>query len=167
MEPASMGATLLRVTATAPASAPGGSASALIVGREECGNDLSVVVFFVLACALSWSYWVPLVISGATVERGDGWPTHVAGLLGPLPAALALVAVLAMQAAPGAADLLQFSGTDATVVALAAVLVLTGFGEEAGWWAMRWRTCSAVTGRCAPRSERTEGCAISPSRPSR
>jgi membrane protease YdiL (CAAX protease family) len=51
-----------------------------------------MVVFFVLACAFSWSYWVPLALSGASVERGDGWPTQIPGLLGPMLAAVAVVA---------------------------------------------------------------------------
>lgn len=51
-----------------------------------------MVVFFVLACALSWSYWVPLALSGSSVERGDGWPTQVPGLLGPMLAAFMVVA---------------------------------------------------------------------------
>jgi uncharacterized protein len=47
-----------------------------------------VVAFFGLAFALSWGWWVALAVGGRTVQRGDGWPTHVPGLLGPLLAAL-------------------------------------------------------------------------------
>jgi len=52
-----------------------------------------VVAFFVLAYALSWGWWVPLAVSGRLVERGDGWPSHIPGLLGPLIAALAVLAL--------------------------------------------------------------------------
>src|SRR3954447_4979695 len=47
-----------------------------------------VVSFFVLAYALSWSYWVPMAVRGDVVTTGVGWPTHLPGLLGPALAAL-------------------------------------------------------------------------------
>lgn len=50
-----------------------------------------MIAFFVLACVLSWSYWIPLALSGASVRRGDGGPTQLPGLLGPLLAAFAVV----------------------------------------------------------------------------
>jgi hypothetical protein len=40
-------------------------------------------MFFVLAYALSWAWWLPIVVSGGSVGRGDAWPTHLPGLLGP------------------------------------------------------------------------------------
>src|SRR3954452_11911394 len=52
-----------------------------------------VLCFFGLAYALSWAWWVPLVLEGQTVQRGDRWPTQVPGLLGPMLAALLVVAV--------------------------------------------------------------------------
>jgi uncharacterized protein len=42
------------------------------------------VLFVALAYALSWSWVVPLAAAGATVVQGQGWPTHVPALLGPL-----------------------------------------------------------------------------------
>ena len=50
--------------------------------------------FGVLACALSWACWVPLLVVGHTVRQGVGWPTQVPGLLGPALAALAVTGVL-------------------------------------------------------------------------
>lgn len=46
-----------------------------------------VAVFFVLAYAISWAWVVPLGVTGQSVLRGDGWPTHFPSLLGPLLAA--------------------------------------------------------------------------------
>ena len=51
------------------------------------------VWFVVLAYALSWSWWVPLAVSGTTVDAGQGWPTHLIGLTGPAVAALVVTAV--------------------------------------------------------------------------
>lgn len=47
-----------------------------------------LVVFFVLTYLLSWSWWIPIFLSGGIVRAGVGWPTHLPGLLGPLIAAL-------------------------------------------------------------------------------
>lgn len=46
--------------------------------------------YVVLAYTLSWAWWLPLLVSGAVTRPGQGWPTHVPGLLGP---ALATVVV--------------------------------------------------------------------------
>lgn len=47
----------------------------------------SAALFFVLAYAISWGAWIPLAMRGDTVERGDPWPSHVPGLMGPMLAA--------------------------------------------------------------------------------
>jgi membrane protease YdiL (CAAX protease family) len=52
-----------------------------------------VVWFVALTYVLSWSWWVPLAVSGSTVDRGQGWPTHLFGLVGPAVAALVVTAV--------------------------------------------------------------------------
>lgn len=44
--------------------------------------------YTVLAYGISWALWIPLAVMGETVERGDAWPTHVPGLMGPMVAAL-------------------------------------------------------------------------------
>lgn len=46
----------------------------------------SLILFLVLAYALAWLCWIPLVISGATVTAGE-LPTHIPGLLAPAIAA--------------------------------------------------------------------------------
>jgi uncharacterized protein len=67
-----------------------------------------VLWFFALAYALSWAWWVPLVLEGQTVQRGDRWPTQVPGLLGPMLAALLVVAVIERRR--GLRDLLSAMG---------------------------------------------------------
>ncbi len=47
-----------------------------------------LAAFVGLAYALSWSWWIPLAASGATIRAGVGWPTHMMGLTGPLLAAV-------------------------------------------------------------------------------
>ena len=51
-----------------------------------------VLAFFVLACAFSWAYWIPMALFGPTVERWDAWPTQVPGLFGRMLAAFVVVA---------------------------------------------------------------------------
>lgn len=48
----------------------------------------------VLACALSWAWWVPLLLVGHPVRQGVGWPTQVPGLLGPALAAVVVTGLL-------------------------------------------------------------------------
>ena len=59
--------------------------------------------FVVLAYALSWAWWVPLVVSGTTTRAGQGWPTHLPGLMGPAVAAVVVTAATSGRA--GLADL--------------------------------------------------------------
>jgi hypothetical protein len=49
--------------------------SAAVAGRR------SLVAFFLLACAFSWGWWLPLASSDELVRRGDGSPTHIPGLI--------------------------------------------------------------------------------------
>lgn len=60
----------------------------------------STVAFVVLAYAFSWGWWVPLAVQGTTVDRGQGWPTHLVALAGP-----ALAAVVVTGAVDGGAGL--------------------------------------------------------------
>ena len=53
-----------------------------------------VMTFFVLAYAISWSWWVPLALRGDVVRAGDGWPTHLPGLVGPAVAAVLVTAAI-------------------------------------------------------------------------
>lgn len=49
-----------------------------------------IVSYIVLAFALSWSWWIPMAVSGQITRPGQGWPTHLIGLMGPAVAALAV-----------------------------------------------------------------------------
>jgi CAAX protease family protein len=61
--------------------------------RGGSGLDVrALVVFFVLAYALSWSWVIPLAAAHEVVRRGVGWPTHLPALLGPAIAALVVTA---------------------------------------------------------------------------
>jgi membrane protease YdiL (CAAX protease family) len=51
-----------------------------------------VAWFAALAYAVSWAWWLPILATGGEVERGDGWPTQVPGLLGPMIAAFVVTA---------------------------------------------------------------------------
>lgn len=146
--------------------------------REQPARSTGGVAWFVVvAYLLAWAWAVPLAVAGEMVEPGDGWPTHVPSLLGPMLAALLVVAVsegrggvrdligrmtrwrfspvwwvvvvspvgllgltlvmmgLAGQELPGWRDFSMFSGLPSYGVlsTFALVLVLNGFGEEAGW----------------------------------
>lgn len=62
-----------------------------------------VVAYAVLAYALSWAWWIPMAVRGDVVRAGDGWPTHLPGLLGPAVAAVVVTALA--DGAPGLRDL--------------------------------------------------------------
>jgi membrane protease YdiL (CAAX protease family) len=47
-----------------------------------------IVWFVVVAYVWSWAWWIPLAMSGVTIDPGQGWPTHLVGLTGPALAAL-------------------------------------------------------------------------------
>jgi membrane protease YdiL (CAAX protease family) len=69
------------------------------------GAPLShVLLYFVLACAISWAWVIPLAATGHTVAQGRGWPTHFPSLVGPMVAALLVTAWDA--GGPGVRDLL-------------------------------------------------------------
>jgi uncharacterized protein len=50
-------------------------------------SPLNLIVFVVLAYALTWAWWLPLAFSHMTVVSGSA-PTHIPGLLGPALAGL-------------------------------------------------------------------------------
>jgi hypothetical protein len=72
-----------------PASAKGGASP--VPGGEVPGTG-RIVAFVVLAYAFSWALWLPLAIQGVVVEPGQGWPTHLLGLMGPAAAAILVTA---------------------------------------------------------------------------
>ncbi len=51
-----------------------------------------IVGFVALAYAFSWALWIPMAIQGIVVQPGQGWPTHLPGLMGPAAAAIAVTA---------------------------------------------------------------------------
>lgn len=56
--------------------------------RRPWSLERQLLTFVVLAYALSWAWWVPLVVRGDVVFAGQGWPTHLIGLAGPAVAAV-------------------------------------------------------------------------------
>lgn len=52
-----------------------------------------LVCFVVLAYALSWAWWLPLAVRHDVVGPGQGWPSHLPGLLGPALAAIVTTAL--------------------------------------------------------------------------
>lgn len=84
-----------------------------------------IVAYVLLAYALSWSWWVPMALAGTTTEPGQGWPTHVPGLMG---AAISSVIVTGVALGrPGLVDLARRT-----------------------WrWAVSWRWYALVAGTAA------------------
>jgi CAAX protease family protein len=60
-----------------------------------------VGVYLVMAYALSWAYWIPLVLAGKSVEPGVGWPSQMPGLAGPAIAAVIVTALVGGKAGLG------------------------------------------------------------------
>jgi hypothetical protein len=58
-----------------------------------------VIAYCGLAYLFSWAVWVPMMIQGQVSRPGQGWPTHLLGLLG--PALAALVVTAAVEGRPG------------------------------------------------------------------
>jgi membrane protease YdiL (CAAX protease family) len=51
-----------------------------------------MISYAALACLLSWAWWLPMIMLGQTSSVGQGWPTHLPGLLGPAAAAVIVTA---------------------------------------------------------------------------
>lgn len=60
---------------------------------ERRTRRMTVGWFIVLAYVFSWSFWLPLAVTGAVVVAGTGWPSHLPGLLGPALAAVVVTGV--------------------------------------------------------------------------
>jgi membrane protease YdiL (CAAX protease family) len=56
------------------------------------------LLFVTLAYTISWAWVIPLAVTGATVVEGNGWPTHLPALLGPLLAAVLCTALAGCRA---------------------------------------------------------------------
>ncbi len=52
---------------------------------------VALVTYVVLAFTFSWLWWVPMAVRGQVTNPGQGWPTHLPGLLGPAFAAIVVV----------------------------------------------------------------------------
>jgi membrane protease YdiL (CAAX protease family) len=59
-----------------------------IEGPRRLARRHPVATYVALTYLVSWSCWLPLVVTGSIVRQGDGWPTDLPGLLGPSVAAL-------------------------------------------------------------------------------
>ncbi len=44
---------------------------------------VALLTYVVLTFAFSWLWWVPMAVRGQVTRPGEGWPTHLPGLLGP------------------------------------------------------------------------------------
>lgn len=108
------------------------------LGRPDSGPRASssrrILAFVALAYLLSWLWWVPMALAGIVVEPGQGWPTHLPGLLGPAVAAFVVTGVTEGRA--GLAELWSriirwrvhwiWYALIATTAAMALIPVLTG-----------------------------------------
>jgi membrane protease YdiL (CAAX protease family) len=86
-----------------PATGPAGPESSEPAGTQARGVRAWVirhrlVTFVLLAYALTWSWWIPMALTGAVARPGQAWPTHLPGLLGPAVAAIIVTAVTAGRA---------------------------------------------------------------------
>lgn len=70
--------------------------------RQICRRR-PVAAYVVLACTLSWTWWVSSWLLVGPVARGHPWPTQLPGLLGPAIAAVLVTA--ATDGSEGLADL--------------------------------------------------------------
>jgi membrane protease YdiL (CAAX protease family) len=50
-----------------------------------------VLAFVAVAFLVSWGWMLALAVTGASVEPGTGWPTHLPALLGPMAGALLVI----------------------------------------------------------------------------
>jgi len=84
--------------------APPATPRSTLVGVRAWVHRHRIVSYVVLAYALSWSWWIPLALHGSRTAPGQGWPTHLPGLLGP-----ALAAVIVTALADGRAGLRELT----------------------------------------------------------
>jgi uncharacterized protein len=85
-----------------------------------------IVAFIALAYAISWSWWIPMALAGVVVDPGQGWPSHLPGLLGPAIAAVIVTAFT--EGRRGLADLWsRITRWRVSWIWYAVVLVTAGF----------------------------------------
>ena len=66
-------------------------------------NGRQLIVYLLWAYAMSWLWTLQLIVTGAVIEYGKGWPTHFPALLGPMLAAV--LVTFNAQGKPGVRDL--------------------------------------------------------------
>jgi membrane protease YdiL (CAAX protease family) len=72
---------------------------AVVSGARSLARRHPLATYIVLAYAVSWACWLPLVLNGSIVRQGDGWPTDLPGLVGPATAALVTLSLTGGRAA--------------------------------------------------------------------
>ncbi len=90
----------------------------------------ALVTFVALAFTFSWLWWVPMAVRGQVVTPGQGWPTHLPGLMG--PAFAAVVVTLGWQGTGALRDLgrraVRWRGVGRWWWSLPAILALGAVG---------------------------------------
>ncbi len=61
---------------------------------EDVVRRHPLVAYALLAVAISWAWWGWCLAEGWVTRAGQGWPTHLPGLLGPALAAVVVTAVV-------------------------------------------------------------------------
>lgn len=111
-----------------------------------------VTSFFVLAYLLSWSWWIPIAVSGGIVRGGDPWPTHMPGLLGPLLAAVIVTGAVGGRPALAeyARRLVRWRGGWRTTLLVASPIAMLAVGLLAarlvGQAGPRWADLFVISG---------------------
>jgi uncharacterized protein len=82
-----------------------GQAEGVVRGLRGFVHRHPLATFLVLAYGLSWTWWVPMALSGARVRVGSGHPSHFPGLLG--PALAAVIVTMVRDGMAGMRDLLR------------------------------------------------------------
>ena len=57
-----------------------------------------LVAYVALTFGLAWSWWVPMAVRGDVIDPGQGWPTHLPGLLAPAISAVVVTAAVSGRA---------------------------------------------------------------------
>jgi membrane protease YdiL (CAAX protease family) len=70
-----------------------------------------LATYILLTYTFSWAIWIPMALSKTVVAAGQGWPTHLLGLLGP-----ALAAILVTATTRGRSGLTELFGRITKVV---------------------------------------------------
>ena len=61
--------------------------------RQGKSDRQAIGLFLVLSYLIAWSWWIPMLMRGDRTSPGNGWPTHLPGLMAPSIAAFVVSAV--------------------------------------------------------------------------